>query len=401
MEFLAQIMDFLKQPIRIAGVELPFSIGAFFLEFLLLSVLVFLAGVVLRRILAWALGKSRLREQTRDKTSRTARLVIRVSEWLGVLLLFARILGAEVLGFFGTLAALVNTPFISTGAMRISVLTLVALVPIGWLAVWSGKWSRYLLETRVFDRLKVKHSQRFSIGNLVRYVVMTLVVLLGLSAVGISLSGLAVLFGVLGVGLGFGLQGTVANFFSGLVIILSRPIKEGDFIKATSSDGTYEGTVTQIKLIYSVINTALNETIILPNSAIVGNSVHNYSYDDPSITLLIPIQVSYSSDIDLALEVLRDIGDACPVRKPRSETLAAIESFDDSGITLKLLVPLRRADEKYQARNTIHHQIWRRFKDQGIEIPFPQLDLHLKDHILRGITVETTSSENNKGGTST
>jgi small-conductance mechanosensitive channel len=300
-----------------------------------------------------------------------------------VILLFARILGAQLVGFFSTLFTLLNTPFVTAGEMRISVLTLIAIIPIAWLASWSGRWSRHLLETRVFDRMKVDYSQRFSIGNLVRYVVMTIVVLIGLSTVGISLSGLAVLFGVLGVGLGFGLQSTVGNFFSGLVIILSRPIKEGDFIKTSSADGAYEGTVTQIKLIYSVINTTLNETIVIPNSAIAGNSVHNYSYDDPSITLLIPVQVSYSSDIDLVLEVLKEIGDSCPFRKPRVSSNAIVGSFDDSGITVKVYLTISKASDKYQARNYTNYQIWRRFKDNGIEIPFPQLDLHLKDQALR------------------
>ena len=169
---------------------------------------------------------------------------------------------------------------------------------------------------------------------------MAIVAVIGFSVIGINLSSLAVLLGFLGVGIGFGLQNSVANFFAGLIIILSRPIKEGDRILVNE----YEGTVHQIRLISTVINTITDETIILPNSQIVDSYVYNYSYDDISIIICNPVEL-----------VLREVAGKCPYAYPG-----------------------RDAREKNFALSWTNLEIWRAFKAAGIEIPFPQRDIHIR-----------------------
>jgi len=200
------------------------------------------------------------------------------------------------------------------------------------------------------------------------------VLIVGLSIVGIDLSALAVIFGVLGIGLGFGLQSAVANFFAGIVIIFSRPIKEGDFILVNN----YEGTVEHIRLVSTVINTITDETIILPNSQIVDNYVHNYSFDDIAIVLCVEVQVSYGSDLDRVKAVLLRVAGRNPYAKEGDEGLVLFRSFDDSGITVRLCSNIRDAREKNRASSWMVLEIWRAFREAGIEIPFPQRDVHIK-----------------------
>ena len=211
-------------------------------------------------------------------------------------------------------------------------------------------------------------------SNLARYAVMAIVAVIGFSVIGINLSSLAVLLGFLGVGIGFGLQNSVANFFAGLIIILSRPIKEGDRILVNE----YEGTVHQIRLISTVINTITDETIILPNSQIVDSYVYNYSYDDISIIICNPVQVSYSSDLDQVELVLREVAGKCPYAYPGRDPRIFFRSFDDSGITVSLCTKIRDAREKNFALSWTNLEIWRAFKAAGIEIPFPQRDVHVR-----------------------
>jgi small-conductance mechanosensitive channel len=218
-----------------------------------------------------------------------------------------------------------------------------------------------------------------------RYAVIALVTVIGLSIVGINLSSLAVIFGVLGLGVGFGLQGVVANFFAGLVIILSRPIKEGDRVHINE----LEGDVRRIRLLYSVVNTITNETLIIPNREVVENVVHNQSYEDPSIILFTDVQVSYRADLDRAKQVLLEVGDRCTFRIAGRDPRVLFRSFDDSGITVTLAVPIRTAVERHQARSEMVMEIWRAFRDAGVEIPFPQMDLHVKDLPATGTDPET------------
>jgi small-conductance mechanosensitive channel len=243
-----------------------------------------------------------------------------------------------------------------------------------YVAIWSSKLVKRVADQTLKYRVGMDPSRRFSIVSLLRYLTLVVVLIVGLSMVGINFASLAVIFGVLGIGLGFGLQEAVSNFFAGIVIILSRPVKEGDRVLVQG----IEGTVIQIKLVSSVINTITNETIILPNAQIAYASVHNYSYDNPRIIIRNYCQVSYATDLDLAKEVMQSAAVECPFRDRRKDPVAWVWSFDDSGITMMLSTWIENAESKNEAYAWLNLEIWRAFKKGGIEIPFPQRDLHVK-----------------------
>ncbi len=309
-----------------------------------------------------------------DRLRRRGRRVLRLTFLAVVVGLTARLLGAEVWGYLGTVYRYLREPFFVSGNTRISILTVLAVIPVLYFASWASRSSKQALESRILDRLELDASQRFSISAVLRYVVMGLVLVFGLSILGIDLSSLGVFFGVLGIGLGFGLQTTVANVFSGLVIILTRPIKEGDRIEVND----YEGTVVQIRLISTVMNTLTNETLIIPNQQIVNSAMHNYSYEDRSIRIRNVVEVAYSSDLDAVKSVLLGVGHENPYRISEHEPIVFFRSFNDSGIEVMLSTWIRDTAEKYFAISWNNLEIWRAFKRTGIEIPFPQRDLYLK-----------------------
>ena len=307
-----------------------------------------------------------------------------VNRWIrrGFALLFpllliayaGRLAGAEIFTLIGRVIGILNEPFFESGTTRLSVITLILLVPIFGLASWLAHLTKQAVESRFLERIGLDPARRFSIASLIRYIVLIVVMVIGLSMVGINLSSLAVMLGVLGIGIGFGLQGVVANFFAGIVIILTRPIKEGDRILVHD----YEGTVEQIRIISTVINTLTNETIIVPNSELVNRYIHNYSYEDISIIVVNWVQVSYNSDLDRVGDVLRQVALSNPFRIEDREPRVFFRSFDDSGISVSVGTWIRDARERLPASSWSTLEIWRAFKANAIEIPFPQRDLHLR-----------------------
>ena len=135
----------------------------------------------------------------------------------------------------------------------------------------------------------------------------------------------------------------------------------------------------RIKLRSTVINTLTNETIIIPNSQLVQNSIHNYSFDTSEIVIINSVSVAYGSDLELASRVLIETAHRNPFLFPGKETKARVKEFGDSGIEMELRTWIRHATEKLDAVAWTNMAIWKAFRENGITIPFPQVDVHMKD----------------------
>ena len=368
------IRGFLSSNIVLGANTLSVSWGEFIFTFVLPLVGAYLAVRLIVFFVKRLLGKSQMNEDSKSRTMRWFRRIYRLL-FLGVAVVLAiNLFGDEVAASLGSVFTFLREPFFVSGNTQISVITLLLLVPIFYLASWAANGTRRFLEAGLLERLNLDPSRKFTITSLTRYGVMALVVIIGLSIVGINLSSLAVIFGVLGIGLGFGLQGVVSNFFAGIVIMISSPIKEGDRIHI----GDVEGDVIHIRLLYSVVDTITSETIIIPNRHITENLMHNQSYEDPSIILFTDVQVSYRSDLDLVNSVLLRVGLESEYRFGNRPPRVLFRSFDDSGISVTLALPIRNATERHQAKSAIVMDIWRAFKKAGVEIPFPQRDIHVR-----------------------
>lgn len=374
MNDLVNLPNALTRPLVLGTLELPFSLLQLVVELLLPLVLLAVILWFVSRVIRRSLERTQLSKLSRETILRWTRRIVRLTWLVGFLLIVSRILGAEMARWLALFFRALNQPFFTSGNTSISVVTLILVIPVFYLAGWVSRLARHSMEQGINRHLNLDPARAFSLLTVIRFAVMAITVVIGLSIIGINLSSLTVLFGVLGIGLGFGLQDVVANSFAGLIIVLTRPIKEGDRILV----GNIEGTVQQIKFIHTIVNTVTNETLIIPNSEITSNSMHNYSYDDISILMCNTVQVSYNSDLDEVGDVLMEVGRRNPYAVIGEEPRYRVVSFDDSGITVRLCTWIRDARERIPASSWCNLEIWRAFKTNSIEIPFPQMDLHVK-----------------------
>ena len=192
--------------------------------------------------------------------------------------------------------------------------------------------------------------------------------------VGIDLSGVAVIFGFLSVGIGFGLQNLTSNFISGLILLFEQHIQVGDRVTV----GDIEGNVVEINIRSTTIRSLNNIAIIVPNSEFIQATVINWSHGDPKTRLEIDIGVSYDSDLDLVIQSLKEVANEHPLLLKDPEPNVWLLSFGDSAWNMQLLVWVDSPKIRRQVISDINCAIVRKFRDHNIEIPFPQRDLHVR-----------------------
>ena len=233
--------------------------------------------------------------------------------------------------------------------------------------------NRYLLK-RILSRLQIDESTQFTMLRVTHYTIMIIGAVIAFQFIGINLSGLAVIFGLLSVGIGFGLQNVTSNFVAGLILLFERPIKIGDRVLV----GDTEGDVLEINMRSTTIRSLSNVSIIVPNSEFVANNVVNWSHGDKKIRVDVEVGVSYNSDLDTVLRCLKEVAEENPkvLKNPTSDVL--FRNFGDSAwnMSLRVWIP----DPKYHhiIRSEINCAIVRKFRENKVEIPFPQRDLHLR-----------------------
>jgi potassium-dependent mechanosensitive channel len=231
--------------------------------------------------------------------------------------------------------------------------------------------ARYLsgfVEGRLKLRTHIDAGLRYTICRLIRYLVITIGVLVTLKqAFAVDLTSLAVIFTALSVGIGFGLQYLAADIASGFILLFERPIRVGDRITI----GEDEGDVESINLRTTVVSTNDRIAIIVPNSKLVGQRVINWSYGDPRARIAIQIGVAYDSDIDLVTRTV--IAAAEGVEHVLTDPPPRVQfmKFGDYSLDFRLLVWTRQPRRHVQIRSDINYRIFRLFNERNIRIPFP------------------------------
>lgn len=246
---------------------------------------------------------------------------------------------------------------------------------IGFLTL--GSITRRVLQNKFLKRFDIDSGLRFTLARVAQYIIVVIGVLISFQFLEINLTSLAVIFGLLSVGIGFGLQNITANFISGLIIMFERPISVGDRVQV----GDKEGDVTEISIRSTMIRTLNNISIIVPNTEFVENDVVNFSHGDTTFRLDIKVGVSYSSDLDTVLKALNEIAEEHPKVMKTPKHQVHLTNFGDSSWNMQLRVWIPNVKERYTLRNEINQSIVRKFKEHKIEIPFPQRDLHLRTSI--------------------
>lgn len=243
--------------------------------------------------------------------------------------------------------------------------------------LFLGSFVRRFLQGNFLDRFEIESGLKYTLSRLAQYTVILLGFLISFQFVGIDLTSLAVIFGLLSVGIGFGLQNITANFISGLIIMFERPITVGDRVDVNG----IEGDVQEISIRSTKILTMNNTSIIVPNSQFVENSVINFSHGDPTFRLHIYVGVSYSSNLDDVLKALNDVAVEHPKVMKHPEHQIHLTQFGDSSWEMELRVWIPEVKDRLIIRNELNQSIVRKFREMNIEIPFPQRDLHVRSSI--------------------
>ncbi len=235
---------------------------------------------------------------------------------------------------------------------------------------------RNFLVNRILKRSKkIDIGLAESIGTMTKYFILVLGFIIIVSTSGINLSALGIVFGALGVGIGFGLQNITNNFISGLIILFERPIKVGDRIQV----GDLDGDVVEIAARATTILTNDNISVIVPNSSFIDNEVINWSHTDRKVRFKFPVGVSYKEDPRFVRRLLMEVASENNgvMSKPPPDVL--FEGFGDSSLNFELLVWTNSYTERPKIlKSQLYYAIFKKFKDNHIEIPFPQRDLHIK-----------------------
>jgi potassium-dependent mechanosensitive channel len=263
---------------------------------------------------------------------------------------------------------------VRVGEGELTVGRLLAAVVAVYLAFVASWVLRALLDQTFFERRRFERGIRDSIATLLHYAVVVVGVFLGLSVLGLDLSSLALVAGALGVGIGFGLQNVVNNFVSGLILLFERPVRVGDIVVL----GEEWGTVQKIGLRSTTIVTFNGAELIVPNADLIAEKVTNWTLTTPRARLVIPVGVAYGTDPERVISVLEEVGRSYPLALEEPPAMAAFLRFGESSLDFELRVWLGAFEQLLEARSALGAAITRRFAAEGIEIPFPQRDLHLR-----------------------
>lgn len=243
-----------------------------------------------------------------------------------------------------------------------------------------------LLVTRGLAKIQMEASTKYVLKRLTEYSLVVIGAIIAFQTVGIDLSGLAVIFGLLSVGIGFGLQNITSNFISGLILLFERPITIGDRITV----GDTEGDVEEINIRSTTIRTLNNITIIVPNTEFVESRVTNWSHGELKVRLNIEVGVSYTSDLDAVLKALKEVAVEHPKVLSMPEPEVLLMEFGDSSWNMRLRVWIADPKDVYYVRSDINCGIVRKFRERHIEIPYPQRDVHMRSPLP--VPLENTSN---------
>lgn len=238
-----------------------------------------------------------------------------------------------------------------------------------------AEWIKRLVSLRLLTRYVNEPGTRQSLGTILKYFIVSIGLFVIVQSTGLDLSALGIMFGALGVGIGFGLQNITNNFISGLIILFSRPIKVGDRVEV----GNTVGDVVDISARATTINTNDNITMIVPNSEFISNMVINWSHNDRSIRFRIPVGVSYKEDPAMIKKILLEVAaeHLGVLKNPPSDVI--FSEYGDSSLNFMLLVwTTEYINRPSILKSDLYYAIFEKFKLHGIEIPYPQRDLHLK-----------------------
>ena len=279
----------------------------------------------------------------------------------------------------------------SLGTIDLSLGAVLAFVVTLWLAVFFSQLIRAVLEEDVLSRLKLPRGVPGTVSLLVRYALLTWGFALALGAAGIELSQFALLAGALGVGIGFGLQDVVRNFVAGLILAFERPIQIGDVIEIE----TLRGRVRNVGIRSSVIRTFDGSEVIIPNDLLISGQVTNWTLSDRARRIGVEVGVQFGTNPHRVIELLTEVAKQQSGVIPFPQPSVLFLGFGESSLDFVVRAWTDQTDSWFQIRSELMMSVHDALEAEGIEIPFPQRVLHLRE-AAEGALTGTTSAEKEK-----
>lgn len=273
-----------------------------------------------------------------------------------------------------------NLPLISLGNITVTAWKILYIILLFVLLFYITKKIKNWIIHGLLSKSSLDIGIRTAIGTMFRYLIIVIGLLIIFQSAGIDMSAVTVLAGALGVGIGFGLQNITSNFISGLIIMFERPIKVGDRIEV----GAISGDVVNISMRATTVVTNDNITVIVPNSDFISSQVINWSHNDRNVRFSIEVGVSYKEDPEKIQDILLAVANdnSAVLKNPNPDVI--FTEFGNSSLNFSLRVWTTELIQKPDTlKSFLYFEIFKRFREQGVEIPFPQRDLHIKNPELK------------------
>ena len=304
---------------------------------------------------------------------RTWEMAISWLVWLGVAL--------HIVGLLPAIGRFLEDTAFRIGQQRLSLAMVLTASLTVVLTVLAALWIGRMMESRIMALQHVEINLRFALTKILRSVLVVVAVLIALPIVGIDITVLSVFGGALGVGIGFGLQKVAANYVSGYTILLDRTVSPGDLVTVDH----FYGEVTKLTSRCIIVRGPDGTEAIVPNETVITSTVINHSYSNRRVLIRIPIQISYSSNLEAALKLMLEAA-CCHSRVLKDPAPSALlTAFGDNGINLELMAWIEDPERgKVNLNSELNLALYKSFSANGIEIPFPQRDIRIVSGLNSG-----------------
>ncbi len=285
------------------------------------------------------------------------------------------ILVLDLLGLLDIIQTIISFPLLIIGETAVSLWILGKAILILLAFIFSSRILRAYLDYRIYPSLGVDEGLAYSINTLVKYLLVIMGLLVSLRAVGLDLSVLMLFAGALGIGIGLGMQSLAGNVISGFTLIFGRKVRKGDWLQI----GDRLGYVQEVSLRATRVRTRDNIEYLIPNSELTSTTIVNYTLSEPEIRIHIPVGVSYSASTQELVAILLSVAERNPNVNKALKPKVWFVGYGESSIDFELLVwiDVRQVSER-EVRSQLYFEIFDALAAAGIEIPFPQRDLHIR-----------------------
>jgi small-conductance mechanosensitive channel len=270
---------------------------------------------------------------------------------------------------------LCSQPYLNMGNIPITPSFLIKSFILLLIIILAARFIRRFVRYQILARTSLDVGQQFALERGVGYIVFVIGFIVVLQSIGVNLNSLIVFGGAIGIGIGLGLQTVFNNFIAGIILLIERSIKVGDRVEV----GSLNGDVVHIGARATWVRTNDNIDVIVPNSELTQKPVTNWTAEDRQVRFAVPLGVSYGSQPETVREILLKVAAAHPdvLSSPKPDVI--FRGFGDSSLDFELRVwTTQRVQTPQILKSELYFLIFRSFQENGIEIPFPQRDVHFK-----------------------